>query len=79
MCFGLKALSARVVRAAPDFGAANSMRAAVLGMGACPRSLAELKEAAVMYERAAAMIPAPALKADYTRAADWCRSRAEAM
>ena len=48
---GLKALSARVVRAAPDEAVASRMRAAVLcGEGgawkAGPRSAAELKEAA---------------------------------
>ena len=49
---GLKALSARAVRAAPNHAAPNSMRAVVLSgltgdawkMG--PRSAAELKEAA---------------------------------
>ena len=61
---GLKALSARVVRAAPN-EVANVMRAEVLH-GECgswevgPRSAAELKEAAAHYERAAALCDAPA-------------------
>eukprot|EP00964_Phaeocystis_antarctica_P028388 scaffold16007_cov65-Phaeocystis_antarctica.AAC.8 len=55
---GLKALSARVVRAAPNETRANVMRAAVMsGMGGSawdvgPRSAAELKEAAAHWERA---------------------------
>ncbi len=65
---GLKALSARVVRAAPDDGLAHQMRATVL-TGQCPawlagpRSAAELMEAATHYERAAAAlhpVPPPA-------------------
>ena len=81
---GLKALSARVVRAAPDFGVAHQMRALVLcGQGgaweAGPRSAAELKEAATHYERAAALQSAPAVKAELADKAAWCRSRAEAM
>ena len=77
---GLKALSARVVRAALDDAQANDMRAMVLsGMcggtwGAAPRSAAELKEAATHYDRAAALCPAPAMKAHFTKLADWCRS-----
>ena len=76
---GLKALSARVVRAAPDDVAAHDMRALVLtGQGAAweagPRSAAELKEAAKHYERAAALCPAPVLKANFAELADWCRS-----
>ena len=57
---GLKALSARVVRAAPDDVGAHRMRAFVL-CGHCraweagPRSAAELSEAAAHYERAAAL------------------------
>ena len=81
---GLKALSARVVRAAPDDGIANQMRAHVLaGMSgaweAGPRSAAELKKAATHYERAAALHPAPAVKANLAGAADWCRATAGAM
>eukprot|EP00964_Phaeocystis_antarctica_P050013 scaffold28967_cov66-Phaeocystis_antarctica.AAC.7 len=81
---GLKALSARVVRAAPNDTHAAQMLATVLSgydgaweMG--PRSAAELKEAATYYERSAALCSAPALKADRARLAAWCRSQAEAM
>ena len=57
---GLKALSAMVMRAAPDDVAANRMRAFVLaGRFATwevePRSAAELREAAVRFDRAAAL------------------------
>ena len=57
---GLKALSARVVRAAPDNVVAHQMRAIVLsgrflGWEAGPRSAAELKKAAAHFERAAAL------------------------
>eukprot|EP00964_Phaeocystis_antarctica_P113575 scaffold77581_cov60-Phaeocystis_antarctica.AAC.2 len=65
---GLKALSARVVRAAPNDLVTHQVRATVLS-GRCggvweegPRSAAELKEAAAHYERAAALCPAPATK-----------------
>ena len=84
---GLKALSARVVRvarAAPDDLGANRMRAAVL-RGRCPaweagpRSAAELREAAVRWERAAALCPAPTIKAALADAAAGCRSQAGAM
>ena len=79
---GLKALSARVVRAAPDDLQANEMRAMVLAGGstaweAGPRSAAELKEAATHYDWAAALQPAPAGKDQLIRVADWCRRRAE--
>eukprot|EP00964_Phaeocystis_antarctica_P099481 scaffold65325_cov38-Phaeocystis_antarctica.AAC.1 len=75
----LKALSARVVRAAPDDLQANQMRALVLGgqFGAWevrPRSVAELMEAATHYERAAALHPAPAGKAELAGRADRCRA-----
>ena len=58
---GLKALSARVVRAAPDNVEANAMRAMVLSgksaaWAAGPRSAAELREAAAHFERAAALL-----------------------
>ena len=82
---GLKALSARVVRAAPDDVQAHQMRAAVLGglsdvsWEAGPRSAAELKKAATHFGRAAALCPAPAGKAKFSAGADWCRSQAEAM
>ena len=80
----LKALSARVVRAAPDDGPAIQMRAVVLE-GQCPaweegpRSAAELREAATHFDRAAALCPALAAKAEFARDAAWCRSQAEAM
>ena len=80
----LKALSARVVRVAPNDEGANDMRAIVLS-GQCgaweaePRSAAELKEAAAHYERAAALCDAPVVKAQHAGHATWCRSRAEAM
>ena len=82
---GLKALSARVVRAAPDDLQANQMRAIVLSglFSGCwkvgPRTAAELKEAATHFERAAALCPAPGAKAEFTSRTDWCRRRAEAM
>ena len=75
---GLKALSARVVRAAPDDGQANEMRALVPG-GQCsaweagPRSAAELKKAAKHFERAAALQPAPAMIALLADKAALCR------
>ena len=81
---GLKALSARVVRAAPGFMQASQMRAAVLA-GQCaaweagPRSAAELREAAAHFERAATLCAAPAIKADLADAAAGCRSQAGAM
>jgi tetratricopeptide (TPR) repeat protein len=81
---GLKALSARVVRAAPDDLHGHQMRAIVLsGQGdeweAGPRSAAELMEAAAHYERAAALCPAPAGKAESAGHAAWCRSQAGAI
>ena len=82
---GLKALSARGVRDAPDDVQAHQMRAEVL-CGQCygaweagPRSAAELKEAATHFERTAALCPAPAGKAELTRRVDSCRSQAGAM
>jgi tetratricopeptide (TPR) repeat protein len=80
----LKALSARVVRAAPDAVRTHEMRAMVLlAQGAKweagPRSAAELKEAATHYERTAALHPAPAVKAELAGIAAWCRSKAGAM
>jgi tetratricopeptide (TPR) repeat protein len=80
----LKALSARVVRAAPNDAIAHQMRAGVL-RGRCaawevgPRSAAELMEAATHYERAAALCPAPAVKAALAGDAALCRRRADAM
>ena len=79
---GLKALSARVVRAAPDDDVAHEMRAVVLrgqlsAWEAGPRSAAELREAATHYERAAALCPAPVMKADFANLAASCRTMAE--
>jgi tetratricopeptide (TPR) repeat protein len=81
---GLKALSARVVRAAPDDVIAHRMRATVLtgqlaAWEAGPRSAAELMEAATHHERAGALCPAPAGQAYCADCAAQCRSLAEAM
>ena len=87
---GLKALSARVVRAVPNNVAANEMRAIVLSGQSCmdknesaweagPRSTAELKKAATHFDRAAALCPGPAAKAQLAELAACCRSQAEAM
>ena len=78
---GLKALSARVLRAVPNDASANAMRALVLSGGcgvwaAGPRSAAELREAAAHWERSAALTDAPAVKAEDARLADECRSAA---
>ena len=43
------------------------------------RSAAELTEAATYFERAAALCPAPVMKAEFTDRAAWCRTKAEAM
>jgi tetratricopeptide (TPR) repeat protein len=80
----LKALSARVVRAAPDEVQSHQMRALVLcgqygAWEAAPRSAAELREAAAHYDRAAALSPAPAVKASFAGNAAWCRSKADAL
>ena len=81
---GLKALSARVVRAAPDDADAHRMRAFVLrgqhsAWEAGRRSAAELREAAAHYDRAAALHPAPAIKAELADEAALCRRQAGAM
>ena len=80
---GLKALSARVVRAAPTFDTAHSMRAWVLNGQYCwparPRSAAELREAATHFERAAVLCPVPSAKAGFTASAALCRRVAEFM
>ena len=81
---GAQALSARVVRAAPNDTLADLMRAVVLsGDNSAwvtgPRSAAELKEAAKHYERAAAECGAPAGKVEFARLAVLYRSKAEAM
>ena len=76
-------MSARVVRVAPDDVVANEMRAVVLSgvtAGAWevgPRSAAELREAAAHFDRAAALHPAPALKAQFADNAAWCRAEAQ--
>ena len=82
----LKALSARVVRAAPNHVGTNMMRALVLrGLGnACaweagPRSAAAFREAAVHFDRAAALCDAPGVKAQYASFADLCRLKAFGM
>ena len=77
---GLKALSARVVRAVPNYGS-HCMRGDVLS-GQCEswevglRSSAELKEAATHFEQAAALSNAPTVKAELARVAEWCRAEA---
>jgi len=81
---GLKALSARVVRAAPNDVTANQMRAMVLSgvdgaWEAGPRSAAELVEAATHYERCVALCPAPAGKAQFAALAATCRRVAAGM
>ena len=83
---GLKALSARVVRAAPEDAMANRMRATVLygqldDWEVGPRSAAELREreAATHFDLAAALNTAPAVKAGLTGAAALCRRQADAM
>ena len=80
----LKALSARVVRAAPNHAAAHLMRALVLrgrltAWEAGPRSAAEFKEAATHFERAAALSDAPVGKAHFAHMAVLSRGEAESM
>jgi tetratricopeptide (TPR) repeat protein len=79
---GLKALSARVVKAAPNLEVANRMRAIVLS-GLCsgawevgPRSATELRLAALHYERCAELSPATAWKAKLAGYAEWCLRQA---
>ena len=79
---GLKTLSASVVRASPDDMQAHQMRAIVLsGLNraweAGPRSAAELREAAAHYEQAAALCPAPMIKANFASDAAVCRRQAQ--
>ena len=63
---------------------AQQMRAAVLD-GQCsawevgPRSAAELREAAVHFDRAAALHTAPAIKAEFANMSVWCRLQARAL
>ena len=81
----LKALSARVLRVAPNADFSLDMRALVLGgmsgggWEAGPRSAAELKEAATCFDLSAALSYAPVWKAETSRRADFCRSQAEAL
>ena len=79
---GLRALSARVVRAVPNEVITNQMRANVLngGIGGArapwevgSRSPAELKEAAAHWERAASLCHVPAGKAEFAHNARCCR------
>ena len=42
-------------------------------------SIVELREAATHFERAAALCPAPAVKAEFAENAAWCRATAGAM
>ena len=82
---GLKALSARVVQAAPTHQMTNIMRGAVLSgrsdgaWEAGPRSAAELKEAATYYEKAVALTIHPVGKATLALIVDSCRGQADAM
>ena len=85
---GLKALSASVVRAAPDDLVANRMRANVLSgqddaWAAGPRSAAEPREAAAHFDRAAAerrcMPWCSVGESKYASDAAVCRRWAEAM
>ena len=76
----LKALSARFVNAAPGDAMTSQMRGIVLCGGSAtwevgPRSAAELREAATHFERAAALHPAPAMKAMMIDNAALCRSQ----
>ena len=88
----LKVLSAIVVRAAPDNTVALRMRATVLAQqddfaGYSPagkrpwvagsRSAAELREAAVYWDRAAALMDTTAMKDKFTSLADGCRAMAQ--
>ena len=80
----LKTLSASVMSSAPNDVRANLMRAVVLSgqydaWEEGPRSAAELREAATHYEQAAALCPAPAMKAHFAGPAAWCRRQAGAM
>ena len=81
---GLKALSARVVRAVPTCHRGHTMQAWVLSgrydaWEVGPRSAAELREAAAHWDRAAALTDAPAVKADHASNAATSRRLAEDM
>ena len=78
---GLKALSARVVKAAPNDDLTHDMRAMVLSgqfgvLEAGPRSAGELAEAVTHYERSVELTHAPAMKALLAERAEWCRHKA---
>ena len=78
----LKALSTRVLWAAPNEAVANNMRAMVLSAWcnaweAGPRSAAELKEAAALFDRSAALCNSPSTLASWR--ADKCRRWAEGL
>ena len=85
---GLKALSARVLKAAPSLEVANRMRAVVLS-GLCsgawearPRSATELRLAALHFERCAELSPckpASPWKTKLASYAQWCINRADAL
>ena len=74
-----------VTIAAPNNEGAICMRADVLSgpsfsaWEAGPRSAADVKDAAALYERAAALCNAPVLKAEFAADADRCRYLADAM
>ena len=76
-------MSAKALRATPNKRLANRMRAEVLSgrvaWKAGPRSAAELKKAAVHFDRAATLCNAPVLRSQLVGDADWCRSQASAM
>ena len=88
---GLKALSARVVWAAPDDEVANGMRARVLsrredaweaGPRSSAQSVLELDEAAFHFDRAAELSSAPGgqgFEVEYAGNVVWCRRQAEKM
>ena len=69
------------MRAAPDDVRATDMRARVLS-GWCeaweagPRSAAELREAATLWERAAALCNSPAAKVQFADLAALCQAEA---
>ena len=79
----LKALSARVVIAAPAHAIAHLMRATVLDCSQWAiaagrvRSPAEMREAAAHYERVAELHPSRASQDEHTRNARGCREAAE--
>ena len=78
----LKVLSAQVVTAAPHDMTCHYMRAVVLsGMSDAwkvgPRTAEELEEAAVHFEQAAELSPAPAGKEGCVRMAVWCRKQGQ--